>query len=284
MQVHLCGVRGSTPAPGAEFVRFGGHTSCVALSRDGAPPSLILDAGTGLRNVTRLLGAEPFRGTILLGHLHWDHVHGLPFFTAGQRLGSRVDVFLPAPGDDPVEVLARGMSPPHFPIGPRDLGEGWNFGRLEEGRFEFEGFEVLVREIPHKGGQTFGFRVDDGTTTIAYLSDHDPLKAGLGPDEVGDYHAAALELADGVDLLIHDAQFLKAEFPAVGHLGHSAVEYAIGLAEKAGVEQLMLYHHSPNRTDDEIDAILTQLQSVRTQVLAAVECTAVGLPARGGRP
>ena len=86
MRVHLCGVRGSTPSPGAQFARVGGHTSCVAIAHDGDDhPRLVLDAGTGLRNVTTLLGDAPFEGAILLSHLHWDHTQGLPFFAAGDR-------------------------------------------------------------------------------------------------------------------------------------------------------------------------------------------------------
>ena len=101
MDVHFCGVRGSTPAPGLPFVRYGGHTSSVAIAHDGASPTLVLDGGTGLRAVTPLLGGLPYEGSILLGHLHWDHVHGLPFFKGGGAAGSRVDVLLPAPdGDD----------------------------------------------------------------------------------------------------------------------------------------------------------------------------------------
>ena len=83
MRLHLCGTRGSTPAPGADYVRYGGHTSCVAVAHDGEIPTLILDAGTGLREVTPLLAGRPFGGVILLSHLHWDHVHGLPFFRGG---------------------------------------------------------------------------------------------------------------------------------------------------------------------------------------------------------
>src|ERR1700743_1452405 len=95
MRVHLCGVRGSTPAPGADFVRYGGNTSCVAVARDGEPPSLILDAGTGIRAVTGLLAGHPFRGIIMLSHLHWDHVQGLPFFRAGDRDDAEVSLLMP---------------------------------------------------------------------------------------------------------------------------------------------------------------------------------------------
>lgn len=277
MQVHLCGVRGSTPVPGAEFLRYGGHSSCVALAHDGALPTLVLDAGTGLRRVTAILGDEPFQGTILLGHLHWDHVHGMPFFTAADRPASRIDVRLPAPGADPLEVLSRGFSPPHFPITPTELGSGWSFGALEPGRHEIEGFRVLVREIPHKGGTTFGFRVEDESGSVAYFSDHDPVKAGPGPDGLGEHHDAALELATGVDLLIHDAQFLASELPGASHLGHATVEYAVSLAEKAAVRQLLLYHHAPTRTDDEVDAIVAGLLPSSVHVAAAVEATCVTL-------
>ena len=133
MRVHFCGVRGSTPAPGADFIRYGGHTSCVAIAHDDdAVPTLILDAGTGLRQVTPLLGGPPFAGTILLTHLHWDHVHGLPFFRGGDRDDARVALLLPdqEDGSSAEEVLARGMSPPHFPITPSGLRGSWTFGTL----------------------------------------------------------------------------------------------------------------------------------------------------------
>jgi ribonuclease BN (tRNA processing enzyme) len=271
VRVHFCGVRGSTPAPGREFVRYGGHTSCVALAHDGGVPSLILDAGTGLRRTTALLGDQPFQGTVLLGHLHWDHVHGLPFFGAGFRSGHRVDVLLPAVDGDPLSTLARGLSPPHFPVSPTELGTGWTFGALEEGQLHAEGFEVAVREIPHKGGRTFGFRVTDGNHTIAYLSDHFPLAAGDGADGLGAYHDAALELAAGVDVLLHDAQFTASEFPEVAYLGHSAVEYAAGLAVAARAKSLLLFHHAPDRTDDEIDVIVKSQAGAQVPVSAAVE-------------
>lgn len=259
----FCGVRGSTPAPGREFVRYGGHTSCVALSHGDGPPELILDAGTGLTAVTPLLGGAPFTGSILLGHLHWDHTHGLPFFQGG-RNAARIELYLPEQGDSAEAVLERCISPPHFPIVPSQLGPGWSFTGLPEGWHRMEGFDVLAREIPHKGGRTFGYRVSDGTSSLAYLSDHSPTSLGPGPDGLGERHDSILELADGVDLLITDAQHLVEQFPDVGFLGHASVEYDVAVARQAGVRTLMLFHHDPWRTDLEIDAI-----EVRAQGLAA---------------
>jgi ribonuclease BN (tRNA processing enzyme) len=280
MDVHLCGVRGSTPAPGLPFVRYGGHTSSVAIAHDDAQPSLVLDAGTGLRNVSSLLNGPAFHGTILLGHLHWDHVHGLPFFSAGGAPGAEVDVWVPAPDGDPVATLARGLSPPHFPIGPTELGPGWSFHALTEGARHIEEFRVLAREIPHKGGQTFGFRIDDGRSSIAYFSDHMPLALGPGDDGLGELHDNALELAHGVDLLIHDAQFVASEFPGVGYLGHSTVEYAINLARVAGARRLALFHHSPNRTDEQIDVLVRQTRCQDVPMFAAAEGQTVRLGSR----
>jgi phosphoribosyl 1,2-cyclic phosphodiesterase len=271
MDVRFCGVRGSTPAPGLPFVRYGGHTSSVAFAHDDERPSLVLDAGTGLRNVTDLLDGRPYDGTIMLGHLHWDHVHGLPFFKGGGAPGARVDVFLPAPDGDPVATLARGMGPPHFPIEPPQLGPGWTFTAIGEGVRDLDGFTVLTREIPHKGGQTFGFRVSDGTASVAYLSDHMPHALGPGADGLGALHPAALELAADVDLLIHDAQYVATEFADVAYLGHSTVEYAMTLARTAGARQLALFHHSPMRTDAEIDVIVRERRTPSLAMFAAAE-------------
>ncbi|HEX2192125.1 MAG TPA: MBL fold metallo-hydrolase [Acidimicrobiales bacterium] len=270
MRAVFCGVRGSTCAPGPQFVRYGGHTSCVALARDGAAPTLVLDAGTGLRNLTGYLDGEPFRGTILLGHLHWDHTQGLPFFAAGDEPGSDVTVVMPAQGAAE-EVLERAFSPPHFPVTPGELRGRWRITGHEPGEHDVEGFLVLAAEIPHKGGRTFGYRVSDGTRTLAYLSDHSPIAAGEGPDGLGARHEAALTLARDVDVLIHDAQHTAAEFRSRRHLGHSAVEYAVGLAEVAGARRLVLFHHDPARTDDEIDALVAAHRDGPVEVLAAAE-------------
>lgn len=279
MRLWICGVRGSTPSPGPEFVRFGGNTSCIAVCRDAEQPSLILDGGTGLQRLTKMLQRRPFRGTMLLGHLHWDHTHGIPFFASGDHPEAQVTVVMPAQGD-PEEVLARAISPPHFPIRPGELRGKWRFRNLEPGEHSIEGFSVVALEIPHKGGRMFGYRVSDGSATIAYMSDHSPIAFGPGPDGFGKYHAAARTLAEGVDLLIHDGQHTAEEFPARAYLGHSAIDYAVGLAQMSRARRLMLFHHDPPRTDDELDTILAAHHTMQPPIDAAAEGTVIDLPTR----
>jgi phosphoribosyl 1,2-cyclic phosphodiesterase len=286
--VTFCGVRGSTPAPGGDFVRYGGNTSCVAVAHDQPGghglPTLLLDAGTGLGNVTGLLDGNPFAGTILLSHLHWDHCLGLPFFRGGDRGDARVRLLLPdqaGPGrggpTDAETLLERVMSPPFFPIVPRQLRGDWTFTAIGAGQFKAEGFTVEAREIPHKGGRTLGYRVSDGDHSVAYVTDHCPTAAGPGPEGLGAYHEAALDLAAGADLLIHDAQLLAEEVPAEAAFGHAAAEYAVGLAVRAGARRVALFHHKPSRTDDQLDAIAWRFSGAPLPVLVAAEGLTVAL-------
>lgn len=274
MRVYFCGTRGSTPAPGSDFVRYGGHTSCVALSHDGdSGPTVLLDAGTGLRRLPELLDERPFRGNILLTHLHWDHVQGVPFFASGDRADAHVSVLLPTedPTVDAEALLGRMMSPPFFPITPSQLRGTWHFGPVPDGRLELDGFRVDPLEIPHKGGRTFGFHVSDGRSSLAYLPDHCPTALGSGPEGLGEYHEAALSLARDVDLLIHDAHLRVEEVEAEGSFGHAAAEYAVGLAERAGAHRVALFHHRPERTDPEVDATVCRFKDRAVPVFGAAE-------------
>jgi len=278
MRAYFCGTRGSTPVNGAEQLYYGGHTSCIGLAHTGEPPTIVLDAGTGLQQLPLALGGRAFRGTLLLSHLHWDHTHGMPFFRSGTLPGNRVDVYLPEQGADPEELLARAISPPHFPIRPKQLGDGWTFNAIEPGHYQLEGFLVDAREIPHKGGRTFGYRVSDDSATLAYLPDHSPISLGPGPDGTGVYHDAALTLTDRADLLVHDSQHTAAELPRLGFLGHSAVEYAVALAQRASARQLALFHHDPWRTDAQIDALVAQHATAPIRVFAAHDGMTIDLP------
>ncbi|MGB6457382.1 MAG: MBL fold metallo-hydrolase [Streptosporangiaceae bacterium] len=234
----------------------------MAITPDGrTAPVLLLDAGTGIRQVTALLAGGPYLGTIALTHLHWDHAQGLPFFAAGDRDDARVRLLLPAPGAgvEPVTLLERSMSPPTFPITPRQLRGDWTFDGLEPGLMRLGPLTLLARQIPHKGGRTFGYRVSDGHSAIAYLPDHDPAELGPGPDGLGVYHDAALDLAAGVDVLLHDSFWYAEDFDPARTFGHAAAEYAVGLATAAGAKRVLLFHHRPDRTDTELDKFAARM-------------------------
>jgi len=274
VRIHICGVRGSTPAPGAEFLRYGGHTSCLAIAHEeGAAPTLVLDAGTGLRRVTPLLCGGAFAGTILLTHLHWDHVHGLPFFRGGDRDDARVNLLIPEDGQgtSAEAVLADAMSPPHFPIPRSGLRGHWTFGTVAPGRVKAEGFAVEAREVPHKGGRTLGYRVSGPHGALAYIPDHCPTVLGPGPDGWGEYHQAALDLAAGVDLLVHDASLLPQEVASEASFGHAAADYAVRLGELAGARQVLLAHHKHDRTDEALDCLAARFRAGSVEVTVAAE-------------
>ena len=261
MEIVVCGVRGSTPAPGREFDRIGGHTSCLAM-RAPSDRWLILDAGTGFRRVADLLDGGPLHGTILLSHLHWDHTQGLPFLANADRDDASVDLLLPRPLDAAttvraVEVLGRAMSPPHFPIEPTGLHGQWSFGFTDPGELSIEGLDVRVDEISHKGGRTFGFRISDGSASFAYMPDHSPATA------TADELAAADRLAAGVDLLIHDSQFIEEERARADDFGHATIGDAMEFAARNSVRHLALFHHAPARTDDQVADIASALTSAR---------------------
>jgi phosphoribosyl 1,2-cyclic phosphodiesterase len=240
---------------------------------------LLLDAGTGLRRLGELLGALPFRGTILLTHLHWDHVQGLPFFRSGDREDASVRMLLPSQGEeeDAEHVLARMMSPPFFPIGPDALCGDWQFAFIPERTFKAEGFTVVSRDVPHKGGHTVGFRISDGHSTVAYVPDHCPTALGPGPEGIGEYHETALELAHDVDLLIHDAHLRGEEVEAEGSFGHATAEYAVRLGAIAGARQVALFHHRPDRNDSEVERTVCRFKESPIPITAAAETMSIRL-------
>jgi phosphoribosyl 1,2-cyclic phosphodiesterase len=245
------GVRGSTPCTGPEFERYGGHSSCVVLEADGQAP-ILFDLGTGLRRYG--LSCEGlFHGTALLSHLHWDHVQGLPFFLPLHYEGATLDVYGPRQADGPLgDVFAKMMCPPFFPIRPNDLPGEVRFHDTADDDFPVGLAKVRSRWVRHVG-PTLGFRVESNGTSVAYLPDHGP---GTIVTDADDYvPPGVLELCDGVDVLIHDAQHTLEEYEPKRHWGHCTVEYAVHVAHEAGVKHLVLFHHDPLHGDEDMDRI-----------------------------
>jgi phosphoribosyl 1,2-cyclic phosphodiesterase len=270
IRVLFNGVRGSTPCAGPQYAHFGGHSSCVALEADGAPP-VIFDIGTGLRPYG-LRHPEEFHGSVLLTHLHWDHVQGLPFFTPLHREGATLDIYGPRQVEGPLgEVFSQLMCPPYFPITPSQLAGDVRFHDTGDDDFPVGGAKVRSRWVRHVG-PTLGFRVDWNGVSVAYIPDHGP---GCNPEDPDDYVPhEMLELCDGVDVVIHDAQHTAAEWGPKRHWGHCTVDYAIHVAREAGARQLVLFHHDPAHGDGVLGEIETAAQDTAAGLIGAPEVIA----------
>jgi phosphoribosyl 1,2-cyclic phosphodiesterase len=251
LDVTFYGVRGSTPCSCDANRRYGGNTACVSLDAPGSPP-VVFDLGTGLRFWgNRFPVGTPFNGHALVTHLHWDHVQGLPFFGPALRPGTTLDIYAPRPESKTLEeAFDEFMAPPYFPVRVADLPGDLRFHPVGDDEFNVGELRVTSRLVPHIG-PTLGYRVEHGSASVAYVSDHQqPLDGSF------DVPPAVLELCDGVDLLIHDAQYTVDEFTEKPHWGHCSVDFSLEVAARAGARRLALFHHDPEHDDATIDALV----------------------------
>lgn len=219
------------------------------IAIEGEAP-IILDLGTGLQAWGR---TQPLDGTFhasaLVTHFHFDHVQGLPFLAAADRPGSHLDIYGPGEtGTTTADLFTGFVRPPYFPVGIDQLRGTYGLHDVLCGEFAIGSARVIVRPVPHVG-LTVGYRIEHQGHSVAYISDHQAPEALDGIDD------AVLELATGVDLLIHDAQYTEVDWATKSHWGHCTVDYAVDVATKSGAKALALFHHDPSRSDGDIDRL-----------------------------
>ena len=262
MRVTFCGVRGSIPTPDADKLRYGGNTACVLLELEGG--QLILDAGSGIRN----LGARLFglRGEvhILLTHLHLDHIMGLLFFAPFFDTEAQVTVWGP-PGTfrDLRRRLSRYLSTPLSPIEMRELPAHVRFSEVPSEPWRLLGAECRAAFITHRG-PTLGYRITEDGHSVCYLPDHEPA-LGADLESVPRDWISGADLADGAALLIHDAQYTEPEYRGTVGWGHSTFEDALRFADRVGAKRLQLFHHDPTHEDELLDRLLGRARDVWVQ-------------------
>jgi ribonuclease BN (tRNA processing enzyme) len=222
---------------------------------------VVLDAGTGITALGETIGPEVERVDVLLSHLHMDHILGLGFFQPLFTPGLEVHLWGPPSTTlDLHDRLTRYLSPPLFPVVLRDLPCELHLHDTPMAAFDLAGVTVRAALVCHPG-PTVGYRLDDGQSTMAYLSDHEPALMSVdfpgSPEWTSGYGLAA-----GVDLLIHDAQYLDDQYVHRLGWGHSSISHALAFAELCRVRHLVAFHHDPARDDAALDRIYAGLAGV----------------------
>lgn len=223
----------------------------------------------------------PPAGAILIGHTHWDHIHGLPFFAPLFVPGSRWDVFGPRGLVRTLDnVLAGQMEYQYFPIGLDEVSADVRYHDLVEGVFEVGDATIRPQYLNHPA-LTLGFRIEADGATFVCASDHEPHDAALadgGQPQPGSADARHADLLTGADLVVHDAQYDAATYAGKVGWGHSTMEYAVGMADAAGARRLVLFHHDPQRDDDAVDDLLARARALvtRDEMTLEVDAAAEG--------
>jgi len=269
MKVTFWGVRGSIPSPSRNTIRYGGNTSCVSI-HTASDKILVLDAGTGIRELGKALAGGSEEIFLLLSHRHWDHIQGFPFFWPIYETNRIVNILSNEEGKSMICSLINQMDGAHFPVEPQSLPSVHQCINEDVSTFlNHYGFRVSRIATNHPGGG-YGYRVEKNGHSVIYLTDNelDP------PYKKTTEFEGFVRFCRHADLLIHDAQYIEKDMPQKHGWGHSLVSQVRQLAAEAEVKHLVLTHHDPDRTDEEIDAIQDEVRAWFRQHGLSITCTA----------
>ena len=267
MRVKFWGVRGSTPTPQTENLRYGGNTSCVEV-RVG-DQIYIFDCGTGFRvlghELEREFAERPFAAHVFVSHFHWDHIQGMPFFRPLYDRPNSQFIFHSSNRTRRLEqVMAEQMAAPYFPVDLAHMKARRRFYDIENGCMPMdESIKIKTAYLNHPQG-CLGFRLETKDGILVYATDNEP----------GDvlFDKNVRKLAEGADILIYDAQYLPEEYEARRRgWGHSHWREAVNVVMESGAKELILYHHDPDHSDTIVDKVVQDARNYYPKVCAAAE-------------
>ena len=270
MEIKFWGTRGSLPTPGHLTTRYGGNTTCVEVRlKDGT--LIIIDAGSGIRLLGKSLMAEKRADSdihLFLTHAHWDHLMGFPFFIPGYVKGNRIHVRGGPNAKRSLEkYLAHQMDPPYFPLDFENLQAEFTFTSGEPQKKQIGSAEIIPIPLSHPNGG-YGCKIIENGRSFVFLTDNELLHRHAGGLDEAGYVDACLR----ADLLVHDAQYTEEEYKAKKTWGHSTFSQAVILAVSAKVKRLGLFHHDPERTDDDLDKKVDMCKAKLNQEGKKIEC------------
>jgi phosphoribosyl 1,2-cyclic phosphodiesterase len=268
MIVKFWGVRGSISTPGLSTVKYGGNTSCVSIKLS-TNKLLILDAGTGIREMGESLTESDKEIYILLSHNHWDHIQGFPHFAALYKSNQKIYILPTHHGEELVCSLFEQMDGAYFPLDITDLPSEYECVPSKPVSFlRDQGFNISQISINHPGGG-HGYRIVNEGKSLIYITDNElypPYEKSTEFDEFVRFCAFA-------DVLIHDSQYIEKDMPYKQGWGHSLVSQVCELALEADVKHLILFHHDPHRNDEELDLIQEDTRSWFKDKNPNIRCT-----------
>lgn len=250
MLVTFYGVRGSIAAPGPLTVKYGGNTSCVHVRLNNGS-NLIFDAGTGIRELGKQMVQHDEPLLLLLSHGHWDHIQGYPFFGPIYQPGREIRVCQGVESNEiALKAILEQMDGSNFPVHSGDLPSTIKTVHEVDKYLNEQSYHTLRKHLNHPGGGN-AYRIEEDGVSIAYITDNELDPPGAPSTTYGEW----VEFCQGVDLMIHDAQYTESDMPAKHGWGHSLISQVRELAVDAQVKNLVMYHHDPERSDSELDEI-----------------------------
>lgn len=252
MRIRIWGCRGSLAAPGPETVRYGGNTSSVEVRLDDGS-LIVLDAGTGIRDLGRSIEEEPVnKVNLFLTHLHLDHIEGLGFFSALWNPEIELHVWGPPSSLRSLEDrIGKLLSPPLFPVNLGKVPARPVFHDVPDEELHIGKARVYAEGVTHRGS-TVGYRIEENGRSFTYIPDHEPA---LGEDlrKADPEWVSGFTVAHGADVLFHDSQYTEEEYPTHRAWGHSAIDHTVQFGLLTKVKNLVLFHHDPSHSDEQLE-------------------------------